>query len=143
MAPSHSLRIIIDNTAYTTGDDDQEAAALLRLAGRDPKAFDLFLITKHGVEERVRDAQILDLHDGERFVTRQKVRFTIDGESQSTYDNDQEAAALLRLAGVSPAEYDLARVNGTGTPETFKDNEVVQIKNGDVFVTAKRVGGVA
>lgn len=143
MAPSHSLRIIIDNTAYTTVDDDQEAAALLRLAGRDPKDYDLFLITKHGVEERVRDAQILNLRDGDRFTTRQKIRFTIDGESYTTYDDDQEAAALLRLAGVGPAEYDLARVNGTGTPETFAGNELVQIKDGDHFVTAKRVGGVA
>lgn len=143
MAPSHYLRIIIDNTEYRTVDDDQQAAALLRLAGRDPNAYDLFLITKHGVEERVRDAQIIDLHDGDRFVTRQKVRFTIDGEPHATYDNDQEAAALLRLAGVSPTEYDLARVNGLGTPETFKDNELVQVKEGDVFVTAKRVGGVA
>lgn len=143
MASSHSLRIIIDNTAYTTVDDDQEAAALLRLAGRDPKAYDLFIVTKHGVEERVRDAQILDLHEGDRFTTRQKIRFTIDSEPHTTYDNDQEAAALLRLAGVSPAEYDLARVNGAGTPETFADNELVQIKDGDDFVTAKRVGGVA
>jgi hypothetical protein len=47
---------------------------------------------------------------------------------------------MLRLAGVDPASYDLARV---GDAEPFRDEQSVTIKNGDEFVTAKRVGGVA
>lgn len=143
MAPNLSFQIKIDDKQYKTFDDDQQAAALLRLAGRDPKVYDLFLVTKHGVEERVRDGQIVNLKDSDRFVSRQKLRFSIDGENHSTYDDDQDAAALLRLAGVGPADYDLARIIPGGGSETFRDSEMVKIKDGDEFVTAKHVGGVA
>jgi len=138
-----SFHINIDGKRYTTSDDDQQAASLLRLADRDPKTYDLFLVAKHGIEDRIRDAQIVNLKDGDKFVTRQKVSFTIDGESHTSFDDDQEAAALLRLAGIDPAGYDLARIIPTGGSETFHDGDVVKIKDGDEFVTAKHVGGVA
>lgn len=146
MAPitnTTSLHISIDGKAFTTHDSDQEAASLLRLAGRDPKLFDLFLVKKNGVEEKIRDGQIVNLKDDERFVSRQKLRFTIDGELHDSYDDDQTAASLLRLAGVDPAGYDLARILPAGGTETFRDDQIVKIKNGDEFVTAKHVGGVA
>lgn len=137
------LQISIDSKGYPIRDKDQEAAALLRLAGRKPKAWDLFLVKNNGVEQKIGDAQIVNLKDGERFVTRQKIRFTIDGEPHTSYDDDQTAAALLRLAGVDPAGYDLARVLEVGEPEKFQGEQIVKIKNGNEFVTAKRVGGVA
>jgi len=132
--------ITIDDKHYPTTDSDQTAAALLRLAGRDPKVFDLFIITKNGVEEKVNDGQIINLKDGERFRSRERVRFTVDGEPFRTYDDDQTAADLLRLAGMNPATYDLARVGATAP---FPAEELVVIVEGDEFVTAKRVGGVA
>lgn len=138
-----SLHIDIDDKRYSTSDDDQQAAALLRLAGRDPKSYDLFLITKHGIEERIRDGQIINLKNGDKFASRQKVRFTVDGDPHSSFDDDQEAAAILRLAGVDPKGYDLARIIPTGGSETFTDSDIVNIKDGDEFVTAKHVGGVA
>ncbi|GMA28888.1 hypothetical protein [Arenivirga flava] len=134
------IRFDIDEKHYDTIDEDQTAAALLRLAGRDPKIFDLFIVRKNGVEEKVKDGQILNLTDGMRLRTRQEVRFTIDGEPFRSYDEDQTAADLLRLAGVSPADYDLARV---GAPAAFSDAELITIADGDEFVTAKHVGGVA
>jgi hypothetical protein len=143
MAPTLTLSITIDNKSFNTADTDQEAAALLRLVGRDPKVFDLFLLKKNGVEEKISDAQIVNLKDGERFVSRQKVRFTIDGESHNSYDDDQTATALLLLAGVAPSGYDLARILPAGGTELFRDEQIVTIKNGDEFVTAKHVGGVA
>lgn len=145
MAPNTStfLQITIDDKAFTSHDKDQEAAALLRLAGRDPKLYDLFLIKKNGVEEQIRDGQIVNLKHDERFVSRQKIRFTIDGEPHKSYDDDQTAAALLRLAGVNPTGYDLARILAAGGTETFRDEQIVIIENGDEFVTAKHVGGVA
>lgn len=142
--PTHTaLRIVIDGKTFTTHDADQEGAALLRLAGRDPKIFDLFLLKKNGVEEKIGDNQIVNLKDGQDFVSRQKIRFTIDGESHSTYDDDQTAAALLLLAGVDPSGYDLARILPAGGTEQFHDEQIVSIKTGDEFVTAKHVGGVA
>ncbi|WP_068494656.1 multiubiquitin domain-containing protein [Pseudoclavibacter helvolus] len=140
MVTSTTLYITIDDKRFATSDGDQTAAALLRLAGRDPKIFDLFLIAKNGVEEKIKDGQIINLKDGHRFRSRQQVRFTVDGEPFRTYDEDQTAADLLRLAGMDPAGYDLARV---GAPASFPDNEIVVIVDRDEFVTAKHVGGVA
>ncbi|APZ35589.1 hypothetical protein BOH66_16145 [Microbacterium aurum] len=140
MPISDRLTITIDDNRYTTTDSDHTAGALLRLAGRDPKIFDLFLIAKNGVEEKIKDGQIIDLKDGKRFRSRQRVRFTIDGEPFRTYDDDQTAADLLRLAGMSPTVYDLARV---GSSAPFTADEIVIIVDGDEFVTAKHVGGVA
>lgn len=137
------VSIVIDDVEFDTVDDDQEAASLLRLAGRDPKDFDLFIVDKHGVETHVKDKQIVDLRDGGRFRTRRKVRFTIDGEPHTSWDDDQTAGALLRLAGVDPAKYDLARVTAAGSPETFTGDQMVTIHDGDEFVTAKHIGGVA
>ncbi len=134
------LKIVIDDTAHHTADTDHTAAALIRLAGRDPKTFDLFLLNKNGVEEKIKDNQIINLKGGERFRSRQLIRFTIDGEPFRTYDDDQTAADLLRLAGVDPAAYDLARV---GAAASFPDSDIVTIVDGDEFVTAKHVGGVA
>lgn len=140
MVTSTTFHIVIDNSNYSTTDSDHTAAALLRLAGRDPKIFDLFLVKRNGTEEKIRDNQIINLKEGEHFVSRQHVRFTIDGETFRTYDEDQTAADLLRLAGVAPSGYDLARV---GAPAPFPDEEIVIIVDGDEFVTAKHVGGVA
>lgn len=150
-----TIQISIDDVHYTTADDDQEAASLLRLAHREPRTYDLFMIDKHGVETHIKDNQIVDLHAGGKFRTRHKVHFTIDGEAHTSFDDDQTAAALLRLAGVDPAAYDLARVSsgpaaghggghgGAGTPETFADEQLVTIHDGDEFVTAKHAGPVA
>lgn len=134
------LQIVINDKTYDINDTDQEAAALLRLTGRDPKTFDLFLVKKNGVEVKIQDDQIVNLEDRDRFVARQRVRFTIDGETFRSYDDDQAAAALLRLAGLDPAAFDLARV---GSPTSFQDDEIVAIVDGDEFVTVKHVGGVA
>lgn len=142
-ASRRQLRITIDGRAHVVTDSDQEAAALLRLAGRDPHGWDLFLVDENGVEVEVRDLQIINLRDDAAFVSRRKVRFTIDGEPHVTYDDDQTAAALLRLAGVDPAGYDLVQVLTTGAPQTLADGAVVKIQDGDEFVTAKHVGGVA
>lgn len=141
-----TIRISVDDATYSTADDDQEAASLLRLSRRDPKEYDLFVIDKNGVETRIQDRQIVDLRSGMRFRTRRRVHFSIDGQAHSTWDDDQTAAALLRLAGVDPTAYDLARVNGSsgaGVPETFSGEQLVTIQDGDEFVTAKHAGPVA
>lgn len=144
MAPtSNPVHLSINGKNMVVHDTDQEASALLRLAGRNPATDDLFLVNENGVEEKILDDQIVNLKDDQAFVTRQLLRFTIDGETHRTYDDDQSAAALLRLAGVDPAGYDLARIVQAGGTETFQDQQIVKLTNGDEFVTAKHVGGVA
>lgn len=137
------LHFTVNNRPFTTTDSDREGAALLRLAGLDPLVFDLFLITEHGIEEPVGDMQIINLVDDVAFRARRKVRFTIDGDAHNTYDDDQTAADLLRLAGVDPAGYDLARIRPNGESHTEQDGKLLELHDGDEFVTVKQVGGVA
>ncbi|OZD85354.1 hypothetical protein CH260_04835 [Rhodococcus sp. 05-2256-B2] len=133
-----TLNIEIDDNSYSTTDDDQESASLLRLAGRDAGRYDLFVIDAHGVETRIEDDQIVNLHSDMRFRTRQKVRFTIASKPFSSFDDDQTAGDLIRLAGLEPAEHDLTRVSPNGQRETFADEQLVKITDGDKFVTVVR-----
>jgi hypothetical protein len=72
------------------------------------------------------------------------VKFTIDGRPFSTTDSKQEAAALLRLAGLDPIGYDLAEIRpGHAEPKRFNDEDIVHIKHGDKFVTIRQSAEVA
>ncbi len=140
---SPAVHIHLDDQRIRVIDLDQEAASIIRLGGRDPKIYDLFRVKKDGVEVKIPDKKIVNLEDGDRFVSREKVHFTIDGEDFRSYDDDQTAAALMRLAGVDPAASDLTRVKTNGAVDEFADDEIVVIHDGDEFVTAKRIGSVA
>jgi hypothetical protein len=64
------------------------------------------------------------------------VTFTIDGVEYTTDDRRQLARALLGLAGVDPADHDLARLVGQGQVERqFADDDEVQITPGAKFIT--------
>lgn len=140
------FRISIDGQEYITRDDDQEAASLLRLAGRDPKSYDLARLQPGGEPKVLKDGKVVDLRDGDAFVSikqRIKITFTIDGLSYTTMDDDQEAAALLRLAGLSPQEYDLARIRPGEEPKVYKDVKVLNLREGETFVSVKQSSPVA
>lgn len=143
MAPNTPLQIFINNDVFSTHNESQEAADVLRLAGLDPDSFDLFSLADGGAEEKVRDGQRVNHRASARFAARKKVHFTIDGQRYKSTDGDQTAAALLELAGLDPTKYDLARIVRPGGTQSFSDEEIVTITNGDEFVTAKQVGGVA
>jgi hypothetical protein len=135
------IRFTIDGLEYSTRDDDQEAASLLRLAGRDPDLFDLARIIPGDDPKVFKDGKVLDLHEGDAFLAikqRVRVNFTIDGNPYSTRDDDQEAASLLRLAGLDPTEFDLAKV-ADGESKVFKDGKVIDLREGDVFVSIATV----
>jgi hypothetical protein len=72
-----------------------------------------------------------------------KMTITIDGVSYATRDDDQEAAALLRLAGVDPAEYDLAKIMHNGETKVYRDEKVLNLHDGDAFVTVRQSAQVA
>ena len=140
------LRISIDGQEYTTRDDDQEAASLLRLAGRDPNRYDLARLYPGGEPKVFKDGKVLDLHDGDAFISvkqRTKITFTIDGVSYTTKDDDQEAAALLRLAGLNPAEYDLARIRPGQEPKVYKDEKILDLHDGETLISVKQSSPVA
>ena len=60
--------------------------------------------------ERPKGEQMNDKHE-----SRNKITIIIDGQPYSTRDDDQEAAALLRLAGKDPDEFDLPNSRRTAS----------------------------
>ena len=74
-----------------------------------------------------------------------KIPFTIDGQPFSTNDVSQTASALLQLAGLDPATYDLGELRGKEKPETkrFADHEIVEIEKDAVFVSIREKAEVA
>lgn len=93
-----TVTITIDGHEYTTRDDDQEAAALLRLAGRDPDTFDLARVKGNGELRTFRDQQVVSLHEGDEFASvTQTIELTVNGqrkEISSTEVSFDEAVTL-------------------------------------------------
>lgn len=80
----------------------------------------------------------------ERHEHHRVIKFTIDGRPFTTTDPKQTASALLRLAGLDPACYDLAEIrHGNADPKRYKDEAPVHIEDGDKFVTIRQRAEVA
>jgi hypothetical protein len=71
------------------------------------------------------------------------IHITIDGVAFSLEDRHYAAAELLVLAGLTAAGFDLVRVGKHGHVETFRDEQMVNVKDGDVFVSVNQQGTVA
>lgn len=75
----------------------------------------------------------------EQAAASRSVTFTIDGRTFTVDDAHQTAADLLRLAGLDPELYDFARMrSGNAEPKRFKDDQPVQIHDGDEFVSIRQ-----
>ncbi len=74
---------------------------------------------------------------------RKKLTISIDGLKYTNHDDDQEAASLLRLAGVDPAQYDLAKIKRNGETKVYRDAKVLDLEDGDAFVTVRQSAQVA
>lgn len=79
----------------------------------------------------------------DNIASRQKITITIDGRPFATRDDDQESASLLRLAGVDPAQYDLAKIKRNGEYKVYRDERVIDLRDGDAFVTVRQNAPVA
>lgn len=74
---------------------------------------------------------------------RPPIEFTIDGEAFTTEEHRLSAVDLLRLAGLEPASYDLARLLPNDNPQRFDDDDVVTIRPRDRFVSKRESAPVA
>ena len=77
--------------------------------------------------------------------TRRRIPFTIDGQPFTTDDPSQRASALLRLAGLDPAIFDLGELVGKEHPQTkrFADDEIVSIVKDARFISIRQSAPVA
>ena len=92
--------------------------------------------------------QLTDGENGGRGITdplEDPVPFTIDGQPFRTEETSQRASALLRLAGLDPAVYDLGELEGRDRSRTkrFDDDQVVLVTRGAIFVSIREKGDVA
>lgn len=78
-------------------------------------------------------------------VTRleQEIHFTIDGQPFTTRERRQPASALLRLADLDPARYDLGELEPGGKTKRFTDDEIVTIRSNARFVSIRCAADVA
>ncbi len=76
---------------------------------------------------------------------QRRIPFTIDGQPFSTDDLSQRASALLCLAGLDPAIFDLGELVGKERPQTkrFADNETVNITKDARFISIRQSAPVA
>ena len=81
----------------------------------------------------------------DRQTRGRSIPFTIDGQPFTTEDLSQKASALLRLAGLDPASYDLGELLGKEQPETkrYEDDDIVGIEKDARFVSIRQKGDVA
>ncbi len=93
---------------------------------------------------RVTEGQAVNESQGPDSVGR-SIPFTIDGEPYTTSDPSQKASALLQLAGLDPANYDLGELQGKERPQTkrFDGDERVIIEKDARFVSVRQKGPVA
>lgn len=78
-------------------------------------------------------------------VPGRQIPFTVDGQPYTTDDLSQTAAAILRLAGLDPAIFDLGELEGKERPTTrrYADNETVVIRKDARFVSIRHSADVA
>jgi hypothetical protein len=72
------------------------------------------------------------------------IPITIDGRPHAVEQGRHlTAAQLLRLAGLDPAGYDLARLTGHGEVHKFADDDLVDVHAGERFVSVRQNAPVA
>ena len=76
---------------------------------------------------------------------RREIPFTIDGKPYTTDDPSQRASALLHLAGLDPAIFDLGELVGKEHPEPkrYDDDEIVTVTKDARFVSIRQKAPVA
>lgn len=72
----------------------------------------------------------------ERGKPPHEIKFEIDGKTYTTTNREQPAKDLITLAGLDPAQYDLAQVKGDHE-KPYADTDLVKIDPNDKFVTVR------
>ncbi|WP_144662876.1 hypothetical protein [Paenarthrobacter nicotinovorans] len=69
------------------------------------------------------------------------ITFTVDNVELKVSDKHQTAGAILALAGLDAAMYELAKLHGDGA--AYKADQQVIVHEGDAFVTVRTSAPVA
>ena len=135
----------IDDKPFPVRGDQERVSTLLGMAGTSPD--EAVLISNDGVEHR--GEELVRVHPGDRFETKivdapqqpvtERIRYTVNGEPNTTDVSPLSLEAILREAGAGAAidvndigSYYLENIS---TGRKYEDlNDLVPIENGDKFV---------
>jgi hypothetical protein len=130
------LKITIDGERYTTHDDDQEGAALVRLAGKDPERYDIAKVKANGELHVYRNGKVIDLADGDEFIT---VVFAVEiNDTFVELDKRKQTGASLKEAAIAAgvpiqADFVLSEVLANGEQQVIADDHEITVKYHDDF----------
>ena len=135
----------IDDKPFPVGKDQRRVSTLLDMAGTSPD--EAVLISNDGVEHR--GEELVRVHPGDRFETKivdapqqpvtERIRYTVNGEPNTTDVSPLSLEAILREAGAGAAieveEIGSYYLENITTGHRYEDlNDLVPIENGDTFV---------
>lgn len=132
----NKLAITIDGNEYSTRDDDQEAAGLLRMAGRDPEVYDLARVKPNGEQRVFADGQVIDLKDGDAFVSiifGVKVNGTFVPLSRRRQTGAELKAAAIKVGAPIESDFILSEVLPNGEQRILAGDREIRVKHGDEF----------
>ena len=105
-----NISFLIDEKHYEIKGSPQKLSALLQLAGKS--AEDTFLVSEDGVEY-VNPSELIDVVKGSQFKTRKRdnsskpvekrLRYTVNGEQNTTVNNPLSLRHILKNAGAGAA----------------------------------------
>lgn len=103
-------QFFIDGKSYKLEHSSEKVSALLYLAGTSIR--ESFLVSKDGIEHRNPDESI-DIASGDHFETKKRddsqkpvekpLRYTVNGEQNTTVENPLSLKSILRNAGAGAA----------------------------------------
>jgi len=134
--PNKKLKISIDGKQYSTRDDDQDGAALVRLADRDPARYDIAKVTASGGLHVYRDGKVIDLKDGDKFIT---VVFGVEVNDMFVeLDKRKQSGSSLKQAAIAAAvpiqaDFVLSEVLANGEQQVIADDHEITVKYNDDF----------
>ncbi len=139
-------QFFIDDKPYKLEQSPEKVSTLLHLAGTS--AADAILVSEDGDEHGNPD-ELIEIAAGDRFRTRKRngsqkpvdkpIRYTVNGEQNTTVENPLSLASILRIAGAGAAiditDLGSYYLENTADGRKYENlNDLITIFDGDNFL---------
>lgn len=139
-------QFFIDGKPFKLERSPQKVSALLRLAGTS--ASDFLLVSEDGIEHGDPD-ELVDIAPGDKFWTKKRdgsqkpvekpIRYTVNGEENTTLENPLSLESILLNAGagaaIDTADLGSYYLENTADGRRYENlDDLVTISDGDNFV---------
>ena len=139
-------QFFIDGKPYKLEHSPAKVSSLLHLAGTS--ASEAFLVSEDGIEHGNPD-ELIDIAPGDRFRTKKRddsqkpvdkpIRYTVNGEENTTFENPLSLGSILRNAGAGAAidvsDLQSYYLENTADGRKYENlDDLVTISDGDNFL---------